>query len=264
VVTGINFDMASYSFSLSEIWYIASQNAPCIIVGIEDPILGLTTQEIEKVGQDAYVSLKSKNLIIHKNGSDRFIDDLLIISYAIAHPENSVILTIDTVPNAKQIRYFHYSNDLIVELNAINLSTYRVDIHTDKQVISQVINQSIENYPPLYQGSKTITIFSKDFDEFLTCIKSRDIEKALAFTNKPGEVDLRFFQALSSPLTNISVAVHHSRNNPSCQFVSGFGLLIGEGSMWELKPSHSGTKECIEIVSTNTSQLEIRLREVLP
>lgn len=256
--------MESYIFSLPEIWYIASQSAPCIILGIADPTVGMTTQEITDFGQTAYKKLRDRKLIVNKDGNDKFVDDLLIISYACAHPENSVVLSIEEVPSTKQIRYFNYSHGLVVEITAINSSNYEAIIHTSKHFISEMIRNVLKNKVFIFQESNPIYIPADKFDEFLFCVTTKEYEKASSII-KTGKVESRkFLQAVESPIFNFSITVHHSRNNPDCQYISGFGILGSKNSIWKLNYCKEGTMDYIEIRPTTTVQFQTQLEEILP
>ena len=250
-----------------ELVLILGTFGPSLVMGVEDPYIGMMADEVALSQRSALDSLLMRGFIrgiledkIHLQ------DQIFTAANVIHHPNHSLIIHSKEISNSDFHCYIHFGNEWIVH-------------HTPSQdqhqliLVQNVDRLSNDLNPAFRSGSMAESSgpsFNLDEDVLFEirrlCAKGemKEAKDRLEAEHVPSEAVSPLINTLNEPVATSSFVLVANRNNVESQYVRGFSVIEGVDEMWIMEPYEENGNSMVTFQPANAKRVRERFLELVP
>lgn len=222
-----------------ELWQLLSYQAPAVVIGFRNPMLGLLQEDIFPLVQECTLSLIEKKLIeIDINNQIKLNEKIAPLIQTLTSPEHTLL--IGSKLNATKgdiVQSFNFSGNQIVLLREVDHELYSIqEISSQKELLSLILepfSQKIfwaADSDPLYFSQDSMTMMQKS-------VESGDLNEAkkqIDLSKGDEQSKAHFWASVQHPAISSSLVWFFNRNNLQKKNVDGFAVIADDRYLWRI------------------------------
>lgn len=257
----------SVEFNTHELLLVLGTFGPCLVMGIEDPYLGMVAEEVAISQRSALDSLLMRGHILNvSEGKIDLQDQVYAAAKVIHHPNQSLIIHAKEIPNSYFHCYIHFENEWIVFHMPLE-DQHQLILVQDIERVSNHLNQAFRSGSKAKSNGSSFSLREEKLFEFRRLCaegKLNEAKERLDAESVPSEVVPSLINILSEPVATASFVLVVNRNNVESQYVRGFSVIEGTDGMWVMEPYEEQGNSMVTFHATNTSDVQKRFYELIP
>jgi len=250
-----------------ELLFILGTFGPCLVMGVDDPYLGMMVEEVALAQRSALDSLMMRGFIrsISEDKID-LQDQIFTAANVIHHPNHSLIIHSKEISNSDFHCYIHFGNEWIV------YHTPSQDQH--QLILVQNVDKLSNDLNPAFRSGSKAESSGPSFglgEEFLFEIRRlcaegelNEAKDRLDAERVPSEAVSPLVNTLSEPIATSSFVLVVNRNNVESQYVRGFSVIEGVDEMWIMEPYEENGNSMVNLQPANALRVRERFFELIP
>ncbi len=237
------------------------------MLGVEDPYLGMRTEDVLIAQRSALESLLIRG-ILRTDTEDRieFQDQITTIANTLHHPNHSLIVHSRGIDDQEFRSYIHFGQESIVKHTPLQDQHQLIMLPTVEDVpdgLDQALRSmsTAESSGLPFSLSENILFEARrlcaagDLDEVKDCL----VDKHLS-----SEAIDPLINTLIRPVATSSFVLVANRNNIESQYVRGFSVLEGREEMWIMEPYEEEGISMVTFQAANATKVRERFFELIP
>jgi hypothetical protein len=254
-------------FNIHELLLVLGTFGPCIVMGVEDPYLGMLSDEVKTVQHSALDSLLTRG-IVRAVSEDKIDlqDRVFTIASVIHQTKHSLIVHSKMMTNSDFHCYFHFAGEWIVQhtpsqdQHQLTLARKMESLSDDLGAALHASSKAESSGPPFNLAEEVI------FEARQLCARGdlHDARVRLDAADLSSEVIEPLIHTLIKPVATSSFVLVANRNNVESQYVRGFSVLEGGDEMWIMEPFEEEGAAMVTFLAANAKKVRERFFEILP
>jgi hypothetical protein len=257
----------SVELSTHELLLVLDTLGPCLVMGVEDPYLGMMAEEVAVSQRSALDSLLRRDLIHHVSEDKTDLhDQIFTIASVIHHPNHSLIIHSKEISNGEFHCYIHFRNERIVR-HIPSQSQHQLILGQNIVRLSNDLNSAFRSGSKAESRGPSFTIGEEALFEIRRLCAEGELNEAkdwLDAEGVPSEVISMLIKTLSEPVATSSFVLVVNRNNIESQYVRGFSVIEGVDEMWIMEPYEENGKSMVIFQSASAFIVRERFFELIP
>lgn len=228
------------NLSKHELWYILSLGSSGTVIGFRNPVIGMLTEDMFPLVQEASFSLLDRDLIYaDSNNSIKIKDGLDRLIIALTEPHDTILVAFRLNNDQRErVRSFNFKGKYIVLLEELVDGSYLFrEIESKDDLLSLVAEPFSDKVywspdtDPFYLPQDKITLIQQLAD----VSKINEVKIHLESAKGDEQSKAHFLETLQNPTVRYSLISFMDRNNPQKNNVDGFSIISGEHYVWILE-----------------------------
>lgn len=250
-----------------ELLLILGTFGPCLVMGVEDPYLGMMAEEVAISQRSALDSLLMRGFI-HSISEDKFDlqDQIFTVANVIHHPNHSLIIHSKEISNGDFHCYIHFGNECIVH-HTPSLDQHQLILVQNVDRLSNDLNQAFRSGSKAESSGPSFNLVEDKLFEIRRLCAEGELNEAKGRLNAervPSEVVSPLINTLSEPVATSSFVSVVNRNNVESQYVRGFSVIEGADEMWIMVPYEEQGNSMVTFQAANVLKVRERFFELIP
>gem|GEM_PF-4650940 len=257
----------SAEFNTHELLLVLGTFGPCLVMGVEDPYLGMRAEEVVVSQRRALDSLLMKGFI-HGVSEEKINlqDQIFTAANVIHHPNHSLIIHSKQRSNGDFHSYIHFGNEWIVH-HKPSQDQHQLILMQNVNRLSNGLGQALRNGSKAESSGPSFSLGEdKLFGVRRLCAEGKPNEARVRLDAEhlPAEVVSSLIETLSEPVTTSSFVLVVNRNIVESQYVRGFSVIEGVDEMWIMEPYEEEENSMVTFHAANASKVRERFLELIP
>ena len=255
------------TLSAEELWFIAQNIGPGIMIGFKDPTEGLLTTQKKELVELAKISLTEKQIITEVDDAHYIIDDEVGESVrGLLNPKHTLLTGfVDNLSNV-HVCSFNFVDEKIFVLDEVNTGEYKLHWNFDRGEISRELLENLGQKIFMYKEDVSFNASETTISAARELISKNDLKGAQALfmgQNIQESYINSFLDAQQNLQKSFSFVLFKNRNNPDRSKVNGFAVLISKMNLWILELVNEQEK-ISKVRQISKQQLIKRFATLLP
>lgn len=250
-----------------ELLLVLGTFGPCLVMGVEDPYLGMMAEEVVLSQRSALDSLLMKGII--RGFSEDKIDlqdQIIATANVIHHPNHSLIVHSKEISNGDFHCYIHFGSDWIVQ-HKPSQDQHQLILVQNVDTLSNDLNPAFHSGSKAESSGPPFSLGEEELFEIRRLCADGDLNEArdrLDAERVPSEVIDPLINTLSEPVASSSFVLVVNRNNVESQYVRGFSVIEGADEMWIMEPYEEEGNSMVTFQAANALKVRERFFELIP
>jgi hypothetical protein len=259
-----------YSITLTthELLLMLGTLGPSVVMGIEDPYLGLLSEEVETAQQNALQSLASRGMIQSVSETQiEFNEDLSTLTNVLHLPTHSIIIQENLADTLPRQSFLHLSKDWILHHIPSEEDTHQLRLVNDVSDLIEYLTLALRLDSPSESQEPSFTIPEETLWETRKLCAEGDAEGAMRCLDQSGleeKIAACLYTTIQNPIANSSFVLIANRNIIESQYVQGFSILEGGDMMWIMQPYAEEGQDMVTFHPSNASQNKEWFLQMIP
>jgi hypothetical protein len=258
----------SITLNTHELLLILGTLGPSVVMGIEDPYLGLLSEEVETAQQNALQSLASRGMIQSVSETQiEFQEDLSTLANVLHQPTHSIIIQESFSVITPRQAFLHFSKDWILHHIPSEEDTHQLRLVNDVTDMIEHLTPTLRLDSSSECQEPSFTIPEETLWKTRKLCAERDEEGAMRCLDQAGleeNIAVCLYTTIQNPIANSSFVLIANRNIIESQYVQGFSILEGGDMMWIMQPYAEEDQAMVTFHPSNASQNKEWFLQMLP
>lgn len=255
-------------FSKYELWFLLSQVAPTTIMGFRNPMLGMLTEDIFPLIQEASFSLLDKGLIYtDSNNQLKIRDEIGSLIHTLVAPQHTWLTAFRLNYDQKElVRSFNFKGTHMVLLEEIIDGSYLLQEIESKDRLFSLITEPFSDKVFWAPDTEPLYFSQNEIEEIqrLSDAKNMDeVKAALEATKGDEQSKTHLLETLQAPRVRYSYIRFMDRDNPQKNNIDGFAILAGEHYVWILEIIDEA-KKLVRVSKITLKDLNKKFTSLIP
>ncbi len=222
-----------------ELWYLLTQLPPSTVIGFRNPMLGMLTEDMFPLAQEAASTLLDRQIVYLDAGSRIAIrEDVRGLLQTLASPEHTFLAgnRLEGQPKAK-VQAFNFEGSRIVLLEELPNGDYLVKNIKSRAEVLSLLNAPFADKVYWAPDSGSLSLSRNAMLEMQGCIESGDPVASRKCLEQAVGDDLsreHFWRTFQSPQIRVSLIGFLDRRDLKQKRVDGFTVLADDHYVWIL------------------------------
>jgi hypothetical protein len=240
---------------------------PCIVMGVEDPYLGVMSEEVRISQHLALDSLMMRGLVraVSEDKID-LIDQVSTTASIMHHPNHSLIVHSKQMAGSDFHCYIHFAGERIVQ-HTPSQDQHRLILAQNMESLLDDLEAALRAASKAESSCSPFNLTEEVMFEARRLCARGDLNEArarLLASELPSEAIDPLIHALIKPVATSSFVLVVNRNNIESQYVRGFSVLEGVDEMWIMEPFEEEGIAMVTFLAANAKKVRERFFEILP
>ena len=252
------FDIWRLTLSREEIYYLCCLLQVTGLIGLEDPFLGLFTEEVDERIATARDSLTQRGCLTRqKDGSLAIGAGVVGIMAAVTLADDAVVATLSVAGQQPVIRFLHIRPDALVEQETLPNREVALAVVPKREMLAQrlldVANPPVSEPAP---GS-AFTISASNLEaarKLARQTSSDDCRHVLERAGVPKEAALSLSSCLAIGERHGSVTLLH-RSSTAIHYGESLAWLVGPDGAWQVTSLDGNGQQAVHLVPRASTQI---------
>jgi hypothetical protein len=257
----------SIEFNTPELLLVLGNFGPCIVMGVEDPYIGMLSDEVKTMQHSALESLLMRGIVSSVSENEiEFEDHVSTIADVIYQPKHSLIVHSKSMTNSDFHCYIHFANEWIVQHSPLG-DHHQLTLTQKVENLSEYLDLPLHASSKSESSSPTFSLAEEVLFEVRSLCALGDLNSArdrLKAAHLFSDAIDPLINTLNRPVATSSFVLIVNRNNVESQYVRGFSVLEGGDEMWIMEPFEKEGAAMVTFLAANAKKVRERFFDTLP
>lgn len=251
-----------------ELWFLLSQKPSTVVIGFQNPMLGMLTEDMFPLIQEASFSLLDRDLIFADSNNQIEVKDVLgSLIHALTVPQHTILVAFRLNNDIKEmVRSFNFENNYTALLEEIGDGSYALRKIESKKNLLSLVTEPFSNKifwspdtDPLLFSEEEITLMQKSIEASSTDEARIHLETARG----DEQSKIHLLETLQKPSVRFSLVGFMDRNDLRKNYVNGFSIIAGDRYIWLLEIVDESEK-LVRVSKITLKDLNKKLSSIIP